>query len=71
MPQGGHINNHPRKMSYRNITPDEIWILIQNVDNIIDCQRIANYLHENKDSYSPWDMILFQRDLMIMIGLYI
>lgn len=55
----------------RPFSPDEIWILIQNVDNIIDCQRIADYLHENKDSFSPWDMILFQRGLIIMIELYI
>jgi hypothetical protein len=58
-------------MTRNPYTPDEIFILLANVTDIMDIQRIADYIHENKDCYSPFDILLFNNSLTTLINVFI
>lgn len=55
----------------RSFTTDEIFIILSNVTCIQDVQRIGDYLNENKDSYSVFDMMLFNGELMLLIDVFV
>ncbi|MDR3551267.1 MAG: hypothetical protein P4L31_07680 [Candidatus Babeliales bacterium] len=55
----------------KGLTADEIFTLLINVDCIQDVQNIAEYIHENKDSYNALDNLLFQQQLMMYVNIFV
>lgn len=58
-------------MTRNPYTPDEIMILIENINCLEDIQRLGDYVSENRDCYSLAEYGYFEKTLQIYTELFI
>lgn len=49
-------------------SPDEVFIIIGNIDSLEAIQMLADYLNEYKDNYSDMDNYIFKEAILDLLS---